>query len=85
MFVKQKLIMNKYTQVEKIGKMCKNSKQSLMEIVTYLFEFFEENAKLFAKPKIDAIEELNPFKNVESSKLEALVLSESRKYSQTLH
>ena len=36
MFLKQKFIMNKYEYVEKINKMCKHSKQSLMEIVTYL-------------------------------------------------
>jgi len=37
MFLKQKMVMNKYENVEKLSKLCKTAKQSIMEITTYLY------------------------------------------------
>ena len=74
MFLKQKLIMNKYENVDKLSKLCRTAKQSIMEITTYLYEYFESNEKLFALDKKNLNEE-NRFKNVAAKEMESYIHS----------
>ena len=63
--MKQKLVMKKYEHIEKITKVCKNSKHSIMETLTYLLEIFDQNEKMF---RVDKFDHANLFKKVELKK-----------------
>lgn len=51
MFYRQKLVFFKYDYIEKISRLCSNSKQSLMEILTYMHDFLKQNKEFFSPIK----------------------------------
>ena len=52
MFYRQQLIIRKYENIDRISRLCKNSKQSLVEMFSYLYEYVKHQQDLFTKKKI---------------------------------
>ena len=52
MFYRQQLIIRKYENIDRISRLCKNSKQSLVEMLSYLYEYVKHQQDLFTKKKI---------------------------------
>ena len=63
--------------------MTKNSKQSLIEIVSYLFDYLEKNDTMF-NPKKHIQVGPNKFREVDPKQLEAFINSEINQHSSTL-
>ena len=83
MFFKQRLVMTKYDQIDKIHKICKNSKQSIIEIFTYLLNFIQnakEEFKTDFKPDLT-----NRFREkMDQEQLSQLIICETNSYNQVL-